>query len=175
MVLGKHSGRHGFEDRLRQLGINLPREELDAAFEQFKILADKKKTVSDKDLETLIGAQIFRVPQTISLIRFIVNSGNTIPGTATVKLMRGDTEFEDSATGDGPIDAAFKAICKIVGQDYQLEDFAIQSVGDGEDAQGEVTVKVLFNNELFIGRGISTDIIEASILAYINAINKTFI
>lgn len=175
MVLGKHSGRHGFEERLRQLGINLNHEELEAAFEQFKILADKKKTVSDKDLETLTGAQIFRVPETISLIRFIVNSGNTIPGTATVKLMRGDVEYEDSAIGDGPVDAAYKAISKIVGQELLLEDFAIQSVGDGEDAQGEVTVKVMFNSELYIGRGISTDIIEASLLAYINAINKTFI
>lgn len=173
MVLGKHSGRHGFEERLAQLGVHLEPEEVEAAFEQFKALAERKNEISDRDLETIIGAQLFKVKETVQLVRFIVNSGNTIPGMATVKLLLGSTEIEDTASGDGPIDAAFKTISRIVGKDYRLADFTIHSVGEGEDAQGEVTVRVVVGGELYIGRGISTDIIEASLLAYINAINKS--
>lgn len=173
LVLGKHSGRHGFEERLAQLGLHLEKSEVELAFAQVKALSAKKKEITDKDLETIIGAQLFRVEQIVSLERFIVNSGNTIPGVATVKLTVDGVQSEKTAMGDGPIDAAFKAISRIVGRDFELSDYNVSSVGEGEDAQGEVTVRVQSEGEIFVGRGLSTDIIEASLLAFINAINKS--
>jgi 2-isopropylmalate synthase len=172
MVLGKHSGRHAFEDRLLSLGYELTREQLDQAFEQFKILADKKKIVSDLDIEALIQQKTFDIPETFRLRRFVINSGNTITATATVHLETAEFPKEAVSTGDGPIDAAFKAIDQIVGIEFQLDTFTINAVSEGKDAQGEVIVKIAKNGQLYTGRGLSTDIIEASIKAYLNAINK---
>ncbi|MFP4697418.1 MAG: 2-isopropylmalate synthase [Eubacteriales bacterium] len=172
MVLGKHSGRHAFEDRLIQLGYELSKEEVDEAFKSFKELADKKKTVSDRDIEALVGQEQQHVEETYHYERFVINSGNTITATASVKLSRNEAIFEEVSTGDGPIDASFKAIDKIVGLDFTLEDYIIQAVTEGKDAQGSVTIKLLKDGEFYKGKGLSTDIIEASIIAYVNAINK---
>ncbi|TCT16330.1 2-isopropylmalate synthase [Natranaerovirga pectinivora] len=172
MVLGKHSGRHAFEDRLNHLGYNLTKEEIEEAFQAFKVLADKKKTVTDRDIEALAGQKQVHTPEIYTFERFVTNSGNTITATANVKISRDEAVFEEVSTGDGPIDAAFKAIDKIVGIDFSLEDYKIQAVTEGKDAQGAVVIKLLKDGKIYKGSGLSTDIIEASIKGYINAINK---
>jgi len=172
MVLGKHSGRHAFEDRLQSLGFSLSAEDLNAAFEQFKKLADRKKVVSDDDIAALISDRSVEIGDGYQIVRFIVNSGSTVPATAAVRLSRGEEEREDVSLGDGPINAAFNAINRIVDGAFALEGFSIRSVTEGEDALGEAVVKLGRGGETVTGRGLSTDIIEASIKAYVNGVNK---
>ena len=175
IVLGKHSGRHAFEARLKELGYTLDQEKLDKAFEKFKVLADKKKVIKDRDLEALIGVVPVSGPVRYSLKQYVINSGNTISTTAVVKLTKGDKEFERAALSDGPINASFAAIDKITGLDIELEDYQLRALTDGQDAQSEAIVKIVIGNNkdtVITGRGISVDIVEASIKAYINGINK---
>ena len=175
MVLGKHSGRHAFEDRLKTLGYQLTREELDVTFEQFKVLADKKKVVQDADIEVLLAQKAVEIPETYKLDRFVINTGNTITATASVRLVKHNGEstiIEQVSTGDGPVDAAFKAIEKIVGVSFVLEDYKLRSVTEGQDAQGEAYVKIRRDTRIYTGKGVSTDVFESSVLSYINAINK---
>ncbi|MDD3192391.1 MAG: 2-isopropylmalate synthase [Oscillospiraceae bacterium] len=172
MVLGKHSGRHAFEERLDQLGYRIPESVLEQSFEKFKVLADRKKIVTDRDIEALVSSNRYQIPETYTLDSFVVNSGTVISATAVVKLMKDGESKEHVARGEGPIDAAFKAIDRIVKQGFPLKNYSIQSVTEGEDALGEVVVKILKDDETITGRGLSTDIIEASIRAYVNAINK---
>lgn len=172
MVLGKHSGRHALGERLKELGYSLDKEELNKAFTQFKELADKKKAVYDRDLEAIVNKDVMKIEKVYELKRFIINSGNTITSTATVILTKEDEDIENVATGDGPVDAAFNAIEKIVGLELKLEDYVLHSVTEGKDAQGEAVVKIRNNGRLFTGRGLSTDVVEASIEAYVNAVNK---
>ncbi len=173
MVLGKHSGKHAFEDFLKELGYQLSPEELESAFSQFKDLCDKKKEVTEYDVEALVSQNSSTVVEHFRLKQFVVNSGNTIQATANVTLedMSG-AEQEQVALGDGPIDAAYQAIEKIVQMPLRLQNYKINAVSHGEDALGEVIVKVSSENRTVTGRGLSTDIIESSILAYVNAINK---
>ena len=172
MVLGKHSGSHAFETRLVELGFRLPPETVKALFAQFKALADRKKTVSDADLEAMARqAQGQSIPARVKLDRFIVNSGNTITATSTVRLVQNGKLKEHVAIGDGPIDAAFKAIAEMLKLELKLESFALGAVTGGEDAQGEATLKVRCGTRVFNGRGLSTDIVEASIRALLDAVN----
>lgn len=175
MVLGKHSGKHAFEDRLKELGFSLEQGEIEKGFAQFKELADRKKVVSDNDICALIRDKALEISGGYQCARFVVNSGSTIPATATIKLIRDDTETEESCIGEGPIHAAFNAIDRIVNSNYTLVDYSIRSVTDGEDALGEAVVKLERNDEIVTGRGLSTDIIEASIKAYLFAINKILV
>ena len=172
LVLGKHSGRHAFSEKLTQLGHELNQEELDIAFKKFKDLADKKKDVFDKDIDALVSRQKIEVPKIYELEKYVINSGNIITSTATITIRKGDTVIEEVAAGEGPIYASFKAIEKIVGKSFKLDDFSLSSVTEGEDALGDAVVRLKENNRVYIGRGLSTDIIEASITAYINAVNK---
>lgn len=173
MVLGKHSGRHAFEERLKELGFTeLLREEIDAAFEKFKILADKKKVVLDRDIEALIEQKTLDIKEAYELIKFQIISGNSLISTASVRIKSGDEEFEEASTGDGPVDAIFKAIDRITNIQVELEDYNIKAVTQGKDALGEVTVRIRKDGKAFLGRGVSTDILEASAKAYVNAINK---
>ena len=172
LVLGKHSGRHAFEDRLVTLGFTLDKDQVDEAFNRFKVLADKKKIVSDRDIDALVTVKTAESPYFYKLERFVVNSGNSITATAIVRLSRGSETYEEVAIGDGPVDAAYKAIEMITGSPYSLEEYSIHSVSEGEDALGEVLLKLKDGDELFTGRGLSTDIIESSILAYLGAMNK---
>ncbi|MGI6050481.1 MAG: 2-isopropylmalate synthase, partial [Acetivibrionales bacterium] len=129
MVLGKHSGRHAFEDRLVELGYNLTKKELDETFIRFKALADKKKVVQDADLEVLLQHKSVEIPEMYKLDRFVINTGNTITATASVRLIKQSDEemlIEEVSTGDGPIDAAFKAVEKAVGANFTLEDYTIR-------------------------------------------------
>lgn len=173
LVLGKHSGKHAFRDKVKQLGYDLTEADIDVMFVKFKELADKKKQVYDRDIEALISKEAVQVPKTYRLQNFVINSGNTITSTAVIKMTKDDKIIEKVSRGEGPIDASFKAIEKIVGIDFKLEDYQIQSVTEGEDALGDALVKISdVNGTIFAGRGLSTDIIEASIRAYINAVNK---
>ncbi len=175
MVLGKHSGRHAFEDRLITMGYSLPKEQLDEAFEQFKALADKKKIVADADLEALVEQKAAHIPETYSLKRFVINSGNSITSTACVTLVNGGGAVKEAvATGDGPVDASYRAIDEIVGLEFELDSYGLNAVTEGTDAQGEVLVKIKREQKLYNGRGLSTDVIEASVNAYLNAINKMY-
>jgi 2-isopropylmalate synthase len=174
MVLGKHSGKHAFRSKLKELGYEVSEESLKQAFEQFKILADKKKKVYDRDIEALLSKSFSEIPDIFKLEQFVINSGNAITATAVIKLLKDDKVFEKVSRGEGPIDASFKAIEKIVGISMQLEDYQLRSVSEGEDALGDALVKISTEYGKFTGRGLSTDVIEASIKAYINAVNKMF-
>lgn len=175
LVLGKHSGKHALSERIKSLGYDLTEEELLVAFGKFKDLADKKKQVYDKDIEAIVAKEVVQVPRTFSLDNFVINSGNTITSTAVIRLNKGEKTIEKVSRGDGPIDAAYKAIDKIIGKKLALEDFQLDSITEGEDAQGDAVV-VIKGEEgaLYKGRGLSTDVIEASIHAYINAVNKLY-
>lgn len=173
MVLGKHSGRHAFEDRLVELGYNnLSKVEIDEAFKRFKDLADKKKSVTDGDIEAIIIEASRRIPEIFNLEYFQVSTGNKLVSTATVKIKSMETSIQEAACGHGPVDAIFKAIEKSVGINVCLKDYYLKAIGGGEDALGEVTVKIQKEDKTYIGNGISTDIIEASAKAFMNAINK---
>ncbi|HHY70316.1 MAG TPA: 2-isopropylmalate synthase [Thermoanaerobacterales bacterium] len=173
LILGKHSGRHAFVERLKEIGYELPQNELNKAFERFKDLADKKKEISDLDIEAIVEDQVMRLPQHIELECFQVSTGNKSIATATVRVKIKDEIIEEAATGDGPIDAAYKALERACNMNCKLVDYSIRSVSGGKDALGEVTVKVERDGRTFLGRGLSTDIIEASVMAYTNAMNKT--
>lgn len=174
MVLGKHSGRHAFLDKLKAMGYELDEQAFNTAFEQFKILADKKKDVTDRDIEALVCRRIVQIPEAYKLDRFVINSGNTITTTSSMRLLSktGHILEEVVSSYDGPIDASYKAIDKLVGKKFILEDFVINAVTGGTDAQGEVNVKIRNNDTVYNGYGLSMDIVEASILAYISAINN---
>lgn len=173
MVFGKHSGRHAVEQKLRDLGFELNQEELDAVFQRFKDLADKKKKISVHDLEALMTRQQMENSGEFKLQNFTVYCSNRAVSHATVSLCRGSETQQAEASGDGPIDAAFNAIDKIAGGDeHSLEDYSIFSITEGNDAQAEAVVKLRSGDRLVTGRGISTDVVEASILAYINGLNR---
>ena len=175
IVLGKHSGRHAIKDRLAELGFMLSDDELEKAFVRFKALADKKKEVTDEDLVAIVDEQIKRIPETYVLDYHHISSGTCVIPTATVRMIKGDEIVEEAACGDGPVDAIYKAIDKITGITGTLLLYNIHAVTGGKDAQGEVTVKIQSNGnkkKVYLGRGVSTDILEASAKAYLNAVNK---
>ena len=172
IVLGKHSGRHAFSERLKKLGFALNKTELDKAFEGFKVLADKKKEIFDEDLETIVDEEISKIPEKFQLVDFYITSGNLVKPTASVRLKFGGKTGQENSTGDGPVDACYKAIDKITGEKGKLLDYQIRSVTSGKDAIGEVSVKIESKGKVISGRGASTDIIEASIKAYLSAVNK---
>ncbi len=174
MVLGKHSGKHAFDSRLRELGFELTSDQLSQAFDQFKLVADKKKVITDRDLEAIGGGYTAEAdePGRYELVNFVINIGKTISSTANITLADGEDKLESVAFGDGPVDAAFKAIHEIAGTEFSLEDYSLRAVTEGEDALGEATVKLKYGDTVATGRGVSTDVIEASIKAYINGVNK---
>ena len=174
MVLGKHSGRHAVESRLAELGYSLSQEELNGLFDRFKVLADKKSTINDMDLVALVSHKTAHTQGAFQLDRFTVNSGNYVSSSAVVRLKRGDELIEEVCLGDGPIDAAFNAVDKImaVTESHYLDDYAIHTVSEGKDAQGEAMVRIQCGDRSVVGRGLSTDVIEASILAYVAGMNK---
>lgn len=172
MVFGKHSGRHGFESRLQSLGYQLEKEEIDRLFEKIKVIADKKKTITDRDIEALVSNNGAAIHAHIALDHFVINSGSTMSSTAKVGILAGEEKKEYVALGDGPIDAAFNAINQAMGMPFELEDYSIRAITQGGDALGEATVKLRAGEDVVAGRGVSTDIIESSIKAYINGVNK---
>jgi 2-isopropylmalate synthase len=189
LVLGKHSGRHALRVRLSELGHELSNEELDRAFERFKELADKKKTITDADLEALVADQIYQVKEIYSLDGLQVACGTMGMPTATVRLRCPDGSLQvQAAVGTGPVDATYKAIEAIVRAPAALQEFSIRAITGGIDAIGEVTVRLESEEEnrapremaqngrikprTYGGHGADTDIIVASAKAYLSAINK---
>ena len=175
LVLGKHSGRHAFESHLKEMGYTLSEEELLRCFGEFKVLCDKKKVVSDADIEALVSHsdRAETIENGYKLDWFAVHTSNFTTATATISLKRGEERFEEVCLGDGPVDAAFNAIDKIVKPvEHSFEIFSINSVSQGKDTLGGVTVKLQAGGRTFNGHGLSTDVIEASVLAYIDATNK---
>jgi 2-isopropylmalate synthase len=172
LVLGKHSGRHAFGERLMALGYKLKPKQIDKAFERFKELADKKKEIFDEDLENIIEETATKIPQVWELEHLQVSSGTKVIPTATVRVRVGGRLAQETSSGDGPVDACFKAIDKITHIKAKLLDYRLEALTRGKDAIGEVMLKLKSRGKVVSGRGTSTDIIEASVKAYLNALNK---
>lgn len=172
LVLGKHSGKHAFMKRLEEMGIKLNESDLIRAFEKFKALADKKKNVYEEDILSIVEDDINQPTQIWQLEGVAYSSGTHVVPNATVRLKYMGKRIGVSSTGDGPVDACYKAIEKLTKVKTRLLDYRIEAVTGGKDALGEVSVKVSGNKAVAMGRGSSTDIIEASAKAFLNAVNK---
>jgi len=173
IVLGKHSGKHAFEKRLQELGYNLSAEQLEEAFKKFKELADKKKEITDRDIEAIVSNQMRIIPEFYKLEHLQVVSGIGIVPTATVIITEDGEIIKSVEIGNGPVDAVYKAISKAVKIQHNLEDFSLKSITGGTDALGEAVVKISDKDgNYYIGRASSTDIVEASAKAYLRAINQ---
>ncbi len=172
LTLGKLSGRHALQERAEQLGITLTERELNQAFVKFKELADRKKDLSDRDIVALLREQTNLSGGLYKMHSFQIFSGNRMTSTATVSLQRDQEVVTRADCGDGPVEACFHAVNQIVGHDCQLESYQLRAVTEGEDALGEVTVRVRLGQVVMLGKGLSTDIIEASCLAYLNAVTR---
>ncbi len=173
IVLGKHSGKHAFEKRLQELGYNLSADQLEEAFKKFKELADKKKEITDRDIEAIVSNQMRLIPEFYKLEHLQVVSGIGIVPTATVIIAEDGETIKSVEIGNGPVDAVYKAISKAVKIQHNLEDFSLKSITGGTDALGEAVVKISDKDgNFYVGRASSTDIVEASAKAYLRAINQ---
>ena len=175
LVLGKHSGQHAFAARLKALGYEPDAARTAALFAAFKELADRKKTITDRDLVALVEASqpVIADPEKLYVLEsFVVNSGNKMSSTACVTLRRGKKTYCEVALGTGPVFASIRAVEKIIRHPFALEDYQIQAVTEHRDALGEVSVKISDATGVYRGRGVSTDIIEGSILATLAAVNR---
>ncbi|MDY0171100.1 MAG: 2-isopropylmalate synthase [Thermoguttaceae bacterium] len=173
LVLGKHSGRAALIDRVKALGYSLNAEQIQRVFDDFKDLADKKKEVYDEDIAVLVEQQMHTFEERWSLVSYEVHCGTGRPPEICLKLREGDREATTTQQcGDGPVDAVLLALEHLTGIVVDCKDFRVHSVTVGQDAQGEVTVQVEHNGRLYRGRGVSTDSLEASALAFLNAINR---
>jgi 2-isopropylmalate synthase len=173
LVLGKHSGRHAFRDKLKALGYDLGDEEINRLFSRFKEVADKKKEVYDEDIEAIVADELVRVPEKYRLVYLNVSAGSTVRPTATVAVEIGsDTQVVKAGFGTGPIDACFNTIADMTSTRSRLMHFGISSLTGGTDAQGEVTVRLEEDGMVALGQGSDPDIIVASAKAYINGLNR---
>ena len=171
IVLGKHSGRHAFKVKLSQMGYEFTEEEIQKVYERFLLIADKMKTVKEDDIRALVEDTRVHVTPEYELVHVSVVSGGAIP-SAVVRLSHNGEEYTEAEVGDGPIDAAYRAIDKITGKKCELIDYSIKSTSESKETLGEAKVKIKGAKGNYMGTGTSTDIIEASIKAYINALNK---
>lgn len=173
LVLGKHSGQHAFSKKMQELGYVLSKDREDALFAEFKKTCDRKKNITDRDLIALVEAQENPESQTWALDSFVVNSGNRMTSTACISLKKnGEKIYQDVASGTGPVYASLRCVEKLIKHPFSLEDYQLSAVTEDRDALGEVFVKISDQSGVYRGRGVSTDIIEASILACLNAVNK---
>jgi 2-isopropylmalate synthase len=172
LVLGTHSGRHAFRERIKSLGYALSDGHLNQAFQRFKEVADKKKQVFDEDLEAIIADEVLRIPDLYKLVNLNIVSGTATVPTATVQIEIAGKLYQDAAFGDGPVDAAYKTIAKMTKTKSHLLKFVINAITSGTDAQGEVTVTLEEGGIRVTGQGAHTDIIMAATKAYINGLNK---
>jgi len=172
LVMGKHSGRHAFSDRLKSLGFHISEKQLNKAFQRFKEVADRKKDIFDDDLRAIVEDEIRVVKPVWQLVNFTVNSGNQIKPAAVVVLIKKGKKFIGESSGDGPVDACFKAIDKVIRKNARLEDFRLDAVTSGKDALGQASLRLSVKGKASSGHGSSTDIIEAAVRAYLDAINK---
>ncbi|MGA3083788.1 MAG: 2-isopropylmalate synthase [Thermodesulfobacteriota bacterium] len=175
LVLGKHSGRHAFQDRLKDMGYVLNQEDMQKVFDRFKELADKKKEVVNEDIEALIADEILMIPDTFKLVYLSVISGNMAVPTATVKIEVNGEIIQKAGFGVGPIDATFNTINKIIRtrtKVCKLLSFSVNAITGGMDAQGQVNVRLEQGGKIVLGKGSDSDIITASAKAYLNALNR---
>jgi 2-isopropylmalate synthase len=172
LVLGKHSGRHAFKNRLMEMGYDLSSDDLNHLFEKFKELADKRKEILDEDIEALVAEEILRIPDIYELEYLNVVSGTSTVPTATVKLKIEGQEVQGAGFGVGAIDATYNSIAKMTGTKSKLLTFSVTSISGGMDAQGEVTVRLQENGLVALGKGADPDVITASAKAYINGLNR---
>lgn len=172
MVLGRHTGRHGFIDRCKKLGYKLTKDELERAYQRFLQVADKKKEIFDEDLAAIIDDEVRVVEHTFEMeyLRVLIETGKS--PMATVKIKSKEGLKQSQAEGDGPVDAAYEAIREATGFSPNLDSYSIRAVTSGKEALGEATVRIKQDGRTYIGRGVSTDIIEASAKAYVDAINR---
>ena len=157
---------------VRQLGYDLSDDDYSKVYEAFKRVAVKKNFVGTRELDAIVASAAMQVPSTYRIVSYVINSGNVITATANLTLEKNGNKLRSVAIGDGPVDAAFLAIEQIIGYHYELDDFQIQTVTEGREAMGSALVKLRANGKIYSGNGISTDIIGASIRAYISALNK---
>lgn len=174
LVIGKHSGRNAVRTRLEELGYRLDDEQVNVVFAAVKDLADKKANVHDEDLEALVFSEVYRLPDRYRLGNVSVQTtmGSSMPATAAVVIQAGEEEMRRAGFGAGPIDATFNVISQIVSRAPDLEQFSINAITGGTDAQGEVTVRLREGEYSATGRGSDPDIIVASAKAYIDALNR---
>ncbi len=173
LVLGKLSGRHGLKSRLNELGYEPSDAELNRLFEEFKVLADKKREVTDRDLEALMKDQRRSFDETFTLDQIQVTCGDQGIPTATITVTGPDGSIKtDAATGTGPVDAVYQAINRVINVENELTEFSVKSVTEGIDAVGEVVIRIVSQDSEYVGRGADTDIIVASAKAYMNALNR---
>jgi 2-isopropylmalate synthase len=172
LVLGKHSGRHAFRERIKKMGYSLNDSQIEKAFKSFKKLADKKKEVFDEDIAAIIAEEVLRIPDRYQLMYLSFSAGTDTMPTATVKLSIDGQKVRDADFGDGPVDAVFKTIKKMVNAKSKLLSYEVKSITGGTDALGEVTVRLEDGPFRSVGTGSHTDVIVASAMAFINALNK---
>ena len=173
IVLGRHSGKHGLLARLKELGYELDKEDFDKVFDKFTEIADKKKAVYDDELLVILEENIgINIPDNYFISEVQIMSGNNAIPTATVEIKRNGRLIRESSIGNGPVDAIYKAIDRIVGLQVVLEDYSISSISIGKDAMGEVNLSLRYKDRSFAGHSASTDILIASANAYMNALNK---
>ncbi len=171
MQLTVHDGPDAVASAVRTLGYDLSDDDMNKVYESFKLVA-ASKNVDFRELDAIIASVALQVPPTYYLESYVINTGNIITSTATITLTRNGQKSQGISAGDGPVDASFLAIEQIVGHHYELDDFQIQSVTEGKEAMGSAVVKLRHNGKLYAGKGISTNIVGASIRAYLNALNK---
>ncbi len=172
LVLGKHSGRHAFTERVKELGYALDKKQTETAFSAFKKLADKKKVIYDEDIEALIAEHVMRIPDRYRLVYLNVTAGTVTVPTATVQMEIDGIVQQEAAFGDGPVDATFSVIKKLIGRSPNLEKFSMSAITGGTDAQAEVSVRIEDGGLRANGQAADTDIIVASAKAFVRAFNK---
>lgn len=170
--LNFHDSKESILHAVEQLGYVLSPEDQEKVYQAFTKVAEKKNSITLKEMDALIATEAMQVPPAYQVVRFVVNSGNEIGAMAHMKLLYHEQQLDGISSGDGVIDAAFLALEKAVGRHFELDDFQIQSITEGREAMGETIVRLRSQGKLFSGRGISTDIVGASIMAYVNALNK---
>lgn len=175
LALGKLSGRAAFKEHIKEMGYELDQEALDKAFAKFKDLADKKKAVTDEDIEAIVNERMSQIPEVYTLESFQINSGNHMIATATVTMKKEGETFTDAATGDGPVDAMFQTIERMTGIAATLDSYNLRAVTDGTDALSEASVMISVGNKKYRGKAVSIDVIESSAKAYLNAINRSML
>lgn len=172
LVLGKHSGRHAFRDRLARMGITLSETEIERAYNRFIELADKKKNIYDDDLISIARDEMSEIVAAYTLDYLHVSAGTGTVPTATVRLRKADKVLQDAGCGDGPVDATLKTIDRITGIKGKLLDFSLQAITVGKDAMGEVSLRVEFGKDTISGKAASTDIVDAAAKAYLSCVNR---
>lgn len=172
LILGKHSGRHAFRERIKALGYDLTEEEVNRAFKRFKTLADRKKTVFDEDIEAIIAEEVLRIAETYKFLSLTVMSGSDVVPTATVRMEVDGAECHGAELGNGPVDATYNAILKLTGRRPNLLRFSIAAITGGTDALGEATIRLEEEGMVATGKGAHEDILVASAKAMVNALNR---